>query len=87
MAKTIPAPTPQLNRLRAAVGLIPLIESGLMNRSLSAERAAEMMRFCEWAATISPDNSEEERLVDVVAQGLLRLKSKVSAEVDIASVV
>ena len=82
MPKSIPTPTPQLNRLRAAVGLIPLIESGLANRSLSAERVVQMMRFCEWAATIHPDNSEEERLADVAAQGLVRLKTKVSAEIE-----
>ena len=49
---------------------------------MSAERAVQMMRFCEWAATIHPNNSAEERLADVAAQGLVRLKTKVSAEIE-----
>lgn len=87
MAKSIPIPTPQLNRLRAAVGLIPLIESGLMDRSLSTERAVQMIRFCEWATTIIPENSEEKRLADIAARGLLCLKTKISAEIDTAPIV
>jgi len=42
MSKQIPPPTPEINRLRAAAALIPIIESGLLASKLSIERASLM---------------------------------------------
>jgi len=50
MSKQIPPATPELNRLRAAAGLIPIIEDGLTDAKLSAERAA-LMASVRQAAT------------------------------------
>ena len=75
MPKSLPPPSPQLNRLRAAAALIPLIESGLADSKLSAERAALLASFCEWAAEIEPNDPEERRLAALLGAGLQRLKS------------
>jgi hypothetical protein len=63
-----------LNRLRAAATLIPFIESGLADSKLSAEKAALMASFCEWAADTSPSDPEEIKLSQTICQGLDRLK-------------
>jgi hypothetical protein len=75
-----PPATPELNRLRAAAGLIPIIESGLADGKLSIERAALMASFCEWAKHVETEDTEQRRLASVVAQGLLRLQEKMSAQ-------
>lgn len=80
MSKTPTPATPELNRLRAAAGLIPIIEVGLADGKLSIERAALMASFCEWAVTFTAQNSEQQRLVDVVLHGLNRLQVRMSAE-------
>jgi len=73
MSKTPSPATPELNRLRAAAGLIPIIETGLADGKLTIERAALMASFCEWAVTFEVQDAEEKRLVDLVAEGLKRL--------------
>jgi len=85
MVKTIPTSTPQLNRLRAAAGLIPLIEAGQSDNSLSHERVAQMLLFCEWATSaIQPTLPEEKRLAEVITQGIFRLRIESPAEIDAA---
>lgn len=74
MPKVLPPPTPVLNRLRAAAGLIPLIESGLSDSKLSIERAALMLAFCEWAAQVDSQEPDELRLATQIQEGLDRLK-------------
>lgn len=76
MPKSIPAPTPVLNRLRAAAGLLPLIESGLSDGKLSGERAALMLAFCEWAVQAESDQPEELRLATQVRESLERLSAR-----------
>lgn len=79
MPKSLPPPSPKLNRLRAAAALIPIIESGLTESKLSTERAALMASFCEWAARISPRAPEEAKLSQSITQGLERLKLRITA--------
>jgi len=45
----VPTPTPEINRLRAAAALIPIIEAGLIDSKISTTRASLMASFCEWA--------------------------------------
>lgn len=78
MPKSLPMPSPELNRLRAAAALIPIIESGLVDAKLSAERAALMASFCEGAAERTPSDPEEIRLSDSIRDGLQRLKVRFS---------
>ena len=66
---------PELNRLRAASGLIPIIKSGLANKRVSPEKAAYMASFCEWAASCQPSTKEEASLVASVTEGLRELKA------------
>lgn len=82
MSKAPTPATPELNRLRAAAGLIPIIEMGLADGKLSIERAALMASFCEWAVTFDTQNSEQQRLVEVVVNGLARLQVRMSAKND-----
>lgn len=51
MSKMPLPPTPERNRLRAAAGLIPLIEAGLRDGKLSEARSRQMTGFCRWAAS------------------------------------
>lgn len=74
MSKSLPLPSPELNRLRAASALIPIIESGLAESKLSAERAALTASFCEWAAEITPSDPEESKLSESIFRGVERLK-------------
>lgn len=69
-------PSPALNRLRAAAGLIPLIEDGLTHSRIDTRRAASMTAFCMWAVDhdIAAGNPEAERLTADVKSGLERLK-------------
>ena len=70
----VPNPSPAINRLRAAAGLLPIIESGLTTSKLAHDRAAIMAEFCLWsippAATGDP---EIDRLADEVRTGLARV--------------
>lgn len=74
MPKSLPEPSPQLNRLRAAAALVPIIESGMADGKLSVERAALLASFCEWASQIEPSNEGEIRLQERIREGLQRLK-------------
>jgi len=78
MTKQLPLASPELNRLRAAAGLIPIIESGLTNSSLSPERAAVMASFCEWALEIQSVDADALKLIEGIRQGLDRLKELLS---------
>lgn len=68
------SPSPALNRLRAAAALIPIIETGLADAKLSAERAASMSSFCEWALEHEPETSEGRRLAELIRHGVAKIK-------------
>lgn len=74
MAKQIPPASPELNRLRAAAALIPIIETGLADAKLTSERAAMMASFCEWTLAVEPSDSHSLKLIEDIRQGLERLK-------------
>lgn len=74
MQKSVPPPSPELNRLRAAAAMIDIIELGLGQSTLSAERALSMSLFCEWAAEVTPCTAEEIKLRGRIQEGLERLK-------------
>ncbi len=74
MSKRTPLPTPGINRLRAAAALIPIIESGLAEATLSVERAALMASFCEWSVGNLSTDPETAKLTKLVESGLQRLK-------------
>jgi hypothetical protein len=76
----IPAATPALNRLRAAAALIPIVESGFADGKILGDRAALMAAFCEWAIECVPTNSEEEKLVAKIKDGLERLAGILAVE-------
>lgn len=78
MSKLPPESSAQLNRLRAASALIPIIESGLAEGKLSIERATLMGAFCDWASKLTPEDSDQVRLVEQIDEGLERLKAKYS---------
>lgn len=70
------ASSPVLNRLRAAAGLIPLIEDGLRQSTITPEKAALMAEFCAWAANHEHrSDPESDRLAKVVTEGLTRLSA------------
>ncbi len=79
MPNPIPPTTPELNRLRAAADLIPIIESGLLESKLSMKRAALMASFCEWTAENVPDDPDLEKLAQTVQDGLKRIKVALSS--------
>lgn len=83
MPKSPSPATPELNRLRAAAGLIPIIETGLADGKLTIERAALMASFCEWAVTFETQDAEQKHLVDLVAEGLRRLQVRMNAKNDV----
>jgi hypothetical protein len=67
-------PTPELNRLRAAAALIPLIECGLNDGKILADRAALMSEFCAWAlAHKNEAGSDGEPFAVEIRDGLDRL--------------
>ena len=74
VSKPIPSATPELNRLRPAAALIPIIEAGLIDSKLPIERAALMASFCEWATESLSDDPEAVRLAETVTSGLKRIK-------------
>lgn len=75
MSRQIPPATPEINRLRAAAALIPLIESGLISSKISVERAALMASFCEWSVQRPPTDPEAVRLAATVVTGMQRIRS------------
>ena len=79
MSKQVPPATPEINRLRAAAALIPIIESGLVTSTLSIERAATMASFCEWTVERPPADPEAIRLAATVMSGMRRLKAVLSS--------
>lgn len=74
MSKQLPPSTPEINRLRAAAALIPIIEAGLADSRLSVERAAHMAAFCEWTVDQSFDDPSMAKLAETVGSGLKRIK-------------
>lgn len=78
MAKSIPDSTPQLNRLRAAAGLIPIIEDGLSKGTLTPDRASLMAAFCAWAHDQSCENGDTQTLAKAISDGLERIELKIS---------
>ena len=78
MSKQIAPPSPEINRLRAAAALIPIIESGLADSKLSPERASLMAAFCEWTTDSTFDKPEAVKLATKVKDGLERLKAVLS---------
>ncbi len=79
MPNLIPPPTPEINRLRAAAALIPIIETGLADSKLSVERAALMASFCEWAVQSVPDDPDAVKLAETVTIGLKRIRMALSS--------
>ena len=79
MSRQIPPSTPEINRLRAAAALIPIIESRLLESKLSVERAAVMASFCAWTTENVPDDPEVVKLAETVGNGLKRIKMALSS--------
>ena len=79
MPNQIPPPSPEINRLRAAAALIPIIESGLLASKLSIERAAIMASFCEWTVEQPSDDPDVVKLAETVGSGLKRIKMALSS--------
>ena len=75
----VPAPTPEINRLRAAAALIPIIEAGLIDSKISPQRASPMVTFCEWATENISDDPHVVRLAQAVEIGLKRVKETLAA--------
>jgi predicted oxidoreductase (fatty acid repression mutant protein) len=80
MTKPIPEPTPQLNRLRAAAGLIPIIEDGSVLRSLSQERASIMATFCAWAYDQASAEANAQALAQTIQEGLERIEARLASK-------
>lgn len=79
MPKPPPAPSPQLNRLRAAAGLIPIIEDGLFQKTISVERASVMASFCAWAHDQAGAAPESQALAQLIRAGLERIDAAIAA--------
>jgi len=74
MAQLSPT-SPALNRLRAAAGLIPLIEDGLTHSRIAGNKAESMVAFCQWATNHGiTDSPEADRLTTSVKIGIERLQ-------------
>ncbi len=74
MPNKIPVPTPEINRLRAAAALIPIIEAGLAESRITAKRAAVMASFCEGAVQGSFCEPAAVKLAESIRIGVLRIK-------------
>lgn len=61
--------------------MIPIIESGLIDSKLSAERAALMASFCEWATEKRPIDPNAIELAKSVDEGLKRIKTALASAV------
>jgi hypothetical protein len=80
MPNQIPPSTPEINRLRAAAALIPIIESGMLESRLSVERAALMASFCEWAVPRTCLTIQMGvKLAETVGNGLKRINMALSS--------
>jgi hypothetical protein len=79
MSKQISPSTPEINRLRAAAALIPIIEAGLADSKLSVERAALMASFCEWTMGMPGNDAEASRLLKSIGRGLERIRVALSS--------
>ena len=75
----VPPPTPEMNRLRAAAALIPIIEAGLIDSKISTTRASLMASFCEWATEKISDDPYSVELAQTVAIGLKRVKATLAS--------
>ena len=76
----VPAPTPEINRLRAAAALIPIIESGLIDSKISTARASLMASFCEWTTENLSEDPHVVKLAQTVEIGLERVKATLAAD-------
>lgn len=76
MTRTHPPATPERNRLRAAAALIPIIESGLNDGKLAADRAIQMVHFCQWAMNSETTEQDAAALKEIIRSGLLRLDER-----------
>lgn len=79
MPDQIPPSTPEINRLRAAAALIPIIEAGLADSRISVERAALIASFCEWTTEILSADPDVVKLAETVGNGLKRIKVVLSS--------
>ena len=75
----VPAPTPEINRLRAAAALIPIIEAGLVDSKMSIQRASPMVTFCEWTTENISADPHVVKLAQTVEIGLKRVKVTLAA--------
>lgn len=67
-----------MNRLRAAAGLIPIIESGLAKAQMTPGRVENMCHFCTWAMQAEPEGDiEATKLRGEILEGLERIKASV----------
>ncbi|MBS1196888.1 MAG: hypothetical protein H6R18_673 [Proteobacteria bacterium] len=78
MSNPVAPPSPEINHLRAAVALIPVIESGLADSKLTPERASLMAAFCEWTTESAFDKPEAVKFATRVKDGLEQLKVALS---------
>lgn len=63
-------------RLRAAAALIPIIESGLANAKIPAERAALMSEFCLWTTQADFGKCDAAKATaQSILEGLARVKA------------
>ena len=79
MAKLPDVTTPEINRLRAAAALIPIIEAGLAESKMSIQRASPMVTFCEWATENVTDDPLVVKLAKTIEIGLKRVKETLAA--------
>ena len=79
MSTKMPRATPEINRLRAAAALIPLIESGLVASKISTERAAIMASFCEWTVENPVSDPDSIKLAEAIGDGLKRIKNTIDS--------
>ena len=79
MSTKIPRATPEINRLRAAAALIPIIESGLVASKISTERAALMASFCEWTVENPAGDPDSIKLAEAIGDGLKRIKNSIDS--------
>ena len=71
----------ELNRLRSAAALIPIVRSNLSNGKISRSRAQGTINFLEWAATCPPTSTEEAKLLEVICAGIDDLRNTLAARV------
>lgn len=76
MSKVSPS-TPALNRLRAAAGLVHLIEIDISHPHFSQERVVSMLAFCGAAIEHKlVGDPEAERLTGIVLHGIDRIQKQ-----------